>query len=247
MSSHFDERIIPDQTPRGILSVHLSRYHFAAPFCRSKRVLDLACGMGYGTHYLAECARSIIGVDISEEAIHFAKQKYSDSNLDFQVMDANHLSFEGGSFEVVCSFETIEHLKNVSDYLSQVARILNRKEGFYLVSSPYVKKTTHAPQNPFHFHEWSPEDFRVLLSRYFSSIRLFAQQRKQTFLHRIFQKADILKLHQRFFPHVLTHSFSRALATTPFAEMTLSDLKIVERENGFEEALSILAVCQKPR
>ena len=238
-SIDWDERIVPDETAKGIVSVHLKRYVFAKDFCESKTVLDIACGSGYGTHYLAPFVKKIIGVDRSSETIEYARKRYAHPNASFEVMDACNLSFADHCFDVVCSFETIEHVEQVETYLREVVRVL-KKDGLYLVSTPCVAKTTENPKNPFHFQEWSPSDFRKLLASYFESIQLFGQKRKESALHRILRKLDLWNLHAKIHAPRFTNTLSRATGTTAFAEMELSDFDIVE--DDFKRADYILGI-----
>lgn len=240
----FDERIIPDETEKGIIATHLKLYVFAGEFCRLRRVLDVACGSGYGTHYLAAIAREAIGVDRSREAIEYAVKRYVHPRATFAVMDACALTFQDQTFDVVCSFETIEHLEDVETYLAEVRRVL-KSDGLYLVSTPWVQRTTDSPENPFHHREWSPTDFKALLDKYFASVKLFSQRRKQTVLHRLLQKADVFHLRTKIGIPSLTRSVSYAVGTTPFMDMSLDDFDIVEGDlNG---ATRTIGVCARSR
>lgn len=240
----FHERIVPDETERGILAVHMKRYVFAEEACRNKEVLDVACGTGYGAFHLSSLAKSVIGVDCSEEAISYASRRYQGPNVSFSIMDACFLSFPKESFDTICSFETIEHLSDVETYLGEMIRVL-KKDGMYFVSTPCVMQTTQKPENPFHRHEWAPSDFEGLLRKYFRVIKLYGQRRKQTTLHRMLQKADIFKLRKKFHFPLLTKSLSGIVGTTPFAEMNLKDLEIVEGD--FNRADYIIGVCSDPK
>lgn len=242
--SNFQERIIPDETEKGIIAVHMKRYVFAEEACRNKDVLDVACGTGYGAFHLSGSAKSVIGVDCSEKAISYASRRYQRPNVSFCIMDACSLSFPDESFDAICSFETIEHLADVETYLGEMARVL-RPGGVYLVSTPCAARTTQKPENPFHYQEWSPADFEQLLGRYFQSVKLFGQKRRQTALHRILQKTDIFKLRKRFRFSLLTKSISSAVGTTPFVEMGLEDLEIVE--DDFKGADYIIGLCSDPK
>ncbi|MBI3999787.1 MAG: class I SAM-dependent methyltransferase [Candidatus Omnitrophica bacterium] len=222
----------------------MKRYVFVQGLCQDMRVLDVACGTGYGVHYLAGFAEQIIGIDQSWEAVSYAYEHYRRENTAFYVMNAGTLGFRDKSFDVVCSFETIEHLRNVEFYLGEVVRIL-KSNGVYLVSSPCVKETTLTPENPFHCQEWSVLDFETLLKRYFGSVRLFGQRRRQTTLHRLLQKADIFNLRKRIRLPQLTKSLSFAVGTPPFCEMGLNDLEIVE--NDFNRALWTIGICSAPK
>ena len=175
----YPERIVPDETEPGIVALHLKRYEFAAPWCRDREVLDAGCGVGYGSAFLAGHARRVVGVDRDEEAIAYARRRYARPNVEFRVGDLLDLDLADGSFDVVCSFETIEHLDDVEGFLGEVVRVL-RPEGVFLVSTPRVDETTASPENPFHRIELSPGDFEALLRRSFREVELYGQRRLQT-------------------------------------------------------------------
>lgn len=104
------ERMVPGKADKATELQHINRYNFAKELVKDMRVLDVACGEGYGSNMLAETAKEVIGVDISKEAIEQANEKYSKENLSFKVMDAEGLSFDDNYFDAIVSFETIEHL-----------------------------------------------------------------------------------------------------------------------------------------
>ena len=79
------ERIIPDETEPGIVALHLKRYEFARPYAEGKDVLDAGCGVGYGTAFLAETARRAVGVDISRDAIAYARRRYGAHNVRYEI------------------------------------------------------------------------------------------------------------------------------------------------------------------
>lgn len=237
------ERIIPDQTEQGIISIHLKRYLFASDFCRDKQVLDVACGTGYGAYELAQVSRNVAGIDVSNESIEYAKQRYHKENINFQTMDACHLTFSDQVFDTVCSFETIEHLSDAKAFLREITRVL-KADGIFLVSTPCVKNSTQRPENPFHIQEWSPQDFKILLSHYFESVELFGQRRKQSALHKWLQRADFLNLRENLLSS-LSKRVGVLTGTTPFADMSLDDLEITP--NNLKDALYTIAVCRLPR
>ena len=239
-SIDWDERIVPDKTAKGIDSVHLKRYGFAQDFCESKTVLDIARGSGHGTHYFAPFVKKIIGADRSSEAIEYARRRYAHPNISFEVMDACNMNFPDHTFDVVCSFETIEHVEQVETYLREVVRVL-KNGGIYLVSTPCVTKTTGNPKNPFHFQEWSPSDFRRLLSLYFDSIQLFGQKRKESIFHRVLRKLDPWNLHAKIHAPRFTNTLSRMTGTTGFSEMDLNDFDLLEED--FKGADYIIGLC----
>ncbi len=234
------ERIVPDETEPGIVAIHLKRYAFAEPWCRGREVLDVACGVGYGSARLAETAARVVGGDVSEEAIGYAERRYGGPNVEFRVLDAAALPFPAGSFDVVCSFETIEHLPDRDAYLDEVARVL-RPDGVFLVSTPRSDSTTERPDNPFHTVEYSSEDFERLLRGRFGSVELYGQRRLQTRRHRTMQRLDVAGLRRRL---GFLRRASVLVGTPPTAEATLDDL-VIER-GGIDRASELVAVCTEP-
>jgi ubiquinone/menaquinone biosynthesis C-methylase UbiE len=129
------------------------RYNWANNFCKNKSVLEVPCGMGWGTSLLKK-ADSIIGVDISEEAINEAKLKYGNSRLQFQVGSMEKLPFADNSFDIVLCLEGIEHVdENIGKkFIAEASRVLKPK-GTLLVSSPRHKTKEHSG-NPYHIIEY---------------------------------------------------------------------------------------------
>lgn len=172
------ERFIPAAAPEmEIRMEHFSRYLLARDLARGKDVLDVASGEGYGSNLLAETARQVWGVDISQEAVDHAAQCYPRNNLHFLRGDAVRLPLLDHSVDLVVSFETIEHLSRQQEMIEEIRRVL-RPGGKLLISSPDRENydaIQHDGQNPFHVHELSGEEFADLLQRNFRHVR-FARQ-----------------------------------------------------------------------
>lgn len=239
----FDERIIPDRTEKGILSVHLKRYDFARARCAGLEVLDIGCGAGYGSAYLAQKARQVKALDTDSEAIGYARAHYQLENLEFQVADAGRLPFGDMFFDRICSFEVIEHLDDPERCLAEAGRAL-KKNGIFFISTPWIRRPTQAPLNPHHKREWSHPDFKEFLEKYFSDVQIFWQVRKQTPAHRILQKLDFLGLRKRI-PLPAVKALARTTGTSAFSELSLADMEI-SREFS-DNPLSQIAVCTKPK
>jgi 2-polyprenyl-3-methyl-5-hydroxy-6-metoxy-1,4-benzoquinol methylase len=233
------ERIVPDETEPGIVAIHLKRYEFARPLCAGKEVLDAACGVGYGTAYLAKRARRAVGVDVDSDAIAYARKRYARPNVEFLRQDLAALDLPDASFDVVCSFETIEHLAQPEAFLAHAARVL-RGDGVFVVSTPRVDATTSSPENPFHAMELSRADFEALLGRFFGAVELYGQHRIQTRRHRLLQRADVLGLRRRL-PFV--RRASRVVAGTPAMDSVTADQIAISRD-GVEQASELVAVCR---
>ena len=129
------ERFTPECV-REIWYEHFHRYALAARWCDNARTLDAACGEGYGSALLARSAISVEAVDISEQAITHASQRYEQlGNLTFHVADCINLLFDDDEFDRVVSFETLEHLAEHDQLLAEFRRVL-KPGGFLILSSP---------------------------------------------------------------------------------------------------------------
>jgi len=128
------ERYVPAEQGR-IRLEHYHRYAVVLDAAKKKDVLDVACGEGYGSFLLAGVARSVVGVDISKEAVQHASATYKMPNLTFHLGNAAKLNFCDASFDIVISFETIEHLAEQAQMLAEIRRVL-RPEGVLVISSP---------------------------------------------------------------------------------------------------------------
>ena len=233
------ERIVPDETSPGIVALHLKRYEFAAPFCRGGEVLDAGCGVGYGSAFLGEVARRVVGVDRDESAIAYGRERYGRPNVEFRVGDVLRLDAGDAEFDAVCSFETIEHVDDAGAFVAETARVL-RPGGVLVVSTPRAPETTAAPENPFHRVELSRPDFEALLRRFFGEVELYGQRRLQTTRHRLMQRADVLGLRKRL---TFLRPASRLLGTAPMAEVSADGI-VIERD-ALEQATELVAVCRK--
>ncbi|SFN17178.1 class I SAM-dependent methyltransferase [Dokdonella immobilis] len=171
------ERFTPECV-REIWCEHWHRYAFAMPLCRGQRVLDAACGEGYGSDLIARVASEVVGVDISEAAVCHARKRYgSRENLQFAAGDASALTFDDGCFDVVVSFETLEHLDAQDRLVAGFARVL-REDGLLLISSPDKRTYSEVAgfRNEFHVRELYREELLELLGRHFPHVRLYAQK-----------------------------------------------------------------------
>ncbi len=172
------ERFTPECV-REIWYEHFHRYAFAAPVARGRRVLDAACGEGYGSALLAAKAESVLGVDISAAAVSHARARYAHmSNLRFECHDATALdTLPDASFDLIASFETLEHVEAQDRMLAGFRRLL-APGGVLLVSSPDKAQYSDAAghDNPFHVRELYRDEFEALLRAHFPAQRLFAQK-----------------------------------------------------------------------
>lgn len=179
------ERLIINQEVKGkyndVLEEHIYRYRLACNYVKGKNVLDAACGAGYGSKMLQQAgANTVVGLDISEESLLNATRDYSGENIQFTCGDVNHLDYQDASFDVVVSFETIEHIEDGSQWIRESARVL-KDEGIFLVSTPNRKISNpglyfcEKPINPYHHFEYSITEFIGELLKEYEIIELFGQ------------------------------------------------------------------------
>lgn len=147
-------------------AIHIARYSFAQPYCGGKRVLDVACGEGYGSRLLAEWGASdVVGVDISTEAVQSAQRHFGGGNVSFVQSEGETLleKFETESFDLIVSFETIEHVGDPVKFLTNVKRLL-KPDGVIAISCPndWWYFPTDQEKNPYHLRKYSFEEFKAL-------------------------------------------------------------------------------------
>ncbi len=176
------ERIHPDNTSwiyKGTINQHIKRYQFALSEGVGTKVLDIACGTGYGSNILAKSASQVIGIDISNEAIESAKKEFVSPKIIFQQGDASQIEFPDNTFDTIISFETIEHLPidKVESYLKELARVL-KSNGEIYISSPDIMGFSlgEISSNHFHVQEFTTKQFINLVSKHFKIEKIVAQE-----------------------------------------------------------------------
>lgn len=141
-----------------IYLMHVASYRFARDHCKGLQVLDLGCGSGYGAASLADIAASVVAVDISADAVAFAAERYRAGNLSFQVIDGSGpLPFADGQFDVVLSFQVIEHVHDTATYLREARRVLKPGGVMIIVTPDRTLRLLpfQKPWNRWHVREYS--------------------------------------------------------------------------------------------
>jgi ubiquinone biosynthesis O-methyltransferase len=189
-----EERVTPGKSSSDVMQEHLDRYHFAQKYTFKRRVLDVACGTGYGSQMLSKNAESVTGVDISQETIDYARANYPADNLYYFQCDALKLPFYDDSFDVVVSFETIEHISNYETFLRECRRVL-KPDGIFICSTPNALISSPLGEivNPYHVIEFSYDEFTNILHDHFSIITTHGQHDIDLLKNWIFDKYLTIK------------------------------------------------------
>ncbi len=169
------ERIVPEADncePLFALKMyqeHIARYLFASQKAAGKSVLDIGCGVGYGSQLIARSgALGVTAFDISKEAIGHAQQFYPHPNLQFDVASAEDFAFSK-QFDLIICFELIEHLHHQHQAIERIASALTF-DGLLFISTPQPRR---GARSAFHARELSHLDFSNLLSCYFPYVEWF--------------------------------------------------------------------------
>ena len=174
------ERFMPHQTDPLLALEHYHRYFLASRFAKNKRVLDAACGEGYGSAFLAKAASEVVGIDSDGATIANARSKYASiSNLTFEVGHCEDLPRDCRCFDIVLGLEVLEHLDEGDQvkFLKNAQRLLDQN-GLFIVSSPEKNEYAAASKskNQYHKHELTFAEFNALLRSCFDHVHLSAQR-----------------------------------------------------------------------
>ena len=161
------ERIVPDQMndqddfDKTTLRLHVERYDFAINNGKPGKVLDIACGAGYGAFQLVQndkyAQSNVTAVDIDQTAIDYANKRYSNPAIHFVCADA--LSYDDQQrYDTIISLETIEHIKDTKLFVNKLHALL-KKDGVLIISAPVTPSTDG---NPHHLTDFSVSGFKRL-------------------------------------------------------------------------------------
>ncbi len=174
------ERIIPGSNAwEEGYATHAERYRHFLHQLKGLEILDAACGVGYGTHIIAESgAAKVTGLDVSDEALETARATFAHPHITFMKGDCTALPFQDNSFDAVTSFETIEHLKSPAEFVTEVSRVL-KPGGKLFLSCPNSLTNSLSKirplDNPWHFSEMTFEELTGILDPNFTIDGIFHQ------------------------------------------------------------------------
>ena len=242
-------------------------YEYITQFTQTQRVLDVGCGEGYGAHLLAQHAKEVVAIDKHKKAIQQAQRRYDLPNLNFHIQDISEISeYPLSSFDVVCCFHVIEHLKAPVQFLAEVEKRLLNPSGVLLISTPNrhspVRQSTGL-QWPYHEREYTADEFRKLLSTCFKDVKLYTlqgnskvdqfQKIRAQHIQQIF-RWDILKMRHWLPKRLLQLGFNvggkllKSFISTIHADLmhgiTVSDFHVTEKQ--LHKGIDLIGICRNP-
>ena len=233
------ERTLPDVPAENYwYRRHLAVYEWIGARVIGRRVLDMACGEGYGSEVLARGAASVVGVDANPEAFEHARLRYTRQNLTFERGMVENFG-EPGAFDAVVFLQTIEHVQDPVAVLRHFRSLL-APGGVAYVSTPNL--LTLAPvgaaksDNPWHIKEYRAAEFQQLCREVFSPVRMLG----------LFH-ARKLRLHELALAYGWDTVHARLRITKPFYDRftpSIASSDFALRDTGLDGALDFLAVCE---
>jgi 2-polyprenyl-3-methyl-5-hydroxy-6-metoxy-1,4-benzoquinol methylase len=217
---------------------HLAVYEWIGARVLGQRVLDMACGEGYGSAVLARGAASVVGVDANPEAFEHARLRYRSDNLRFErgVVETHG---EAGSFDAVVFLQTIEHVQDPVAVLTHLRELLAPGGAVY-VSTPNL--LTIAPEgaqkssNPWHIKEYRAHEFDALCRTVFGQVQLLAlHHARRLRAHDLALRAGWDAVHARL--GITGRFYDRFTPAIEAGDFALHPY-------GLERALDFLAVCR---
>ena len=182
-------------------TAHFARYMFAKSFVAGKNLCDIACGVGYGTYLLAQSAASAVGIDISDEAIDWARINFCADNTSFHCADGSEAWPVDETFDVITCFETLEHVPAPNAFIKQLVMHL-APGGKLFLSVPNGPRDEKRANNPHHLHHFNEITLKELVGKYFAEAQFYSQAYKKNWKHyaaKCLRKCRLTKK-QRYFP-----------------------------------------------
>ncbi len=234
------ERTLPDVPEENYwFRRHLVVYEWIAAQVAGLRVIDMACGEGYGAEVLARSAASVVGVDANPEAHEHARLRYVRANLRFERDLVDSFSEPA---DAVVFLQTIEHVQEPVAVLEHFRSLL-AAGGVAFISTPNV--LTLAPKgasrsgNPWHVHEYRAAEFAQLCRSCFAAVELYGLfHARKLRAHELALRLGWDRVHPRLgLTGPFYGRFTPAIAASDFALRA-------EGEADLDRALDLIAVCR---
>jgi SAM-dependent methyltransferase len=233
------ERTLPDVPEENYwFRRHLVVYRWIAERCVGRSVVDMACGEGYGAAVLAERAADVVGVDANPAAHEHARLRYRETNLRFELSLIEEFD-EGAPWDALVFLQTVEHVQEPQALLERFAKLV-AADGTIYVSTP--NRLTLAPPgaeksgNPWHVREYTPDEYRALLTPVFSQVELLGLfHARKLRAHELALRAGWDKVHAAL--HLTRPFYDRFVPA-------IDERDFVLREGELDGALDLVAICR---
>lgn len=203
------------------------RYKYACNLSDGKKVLDIACGTGYGSHMLSTQgnAFNVTGVDISQEAINIANSSFKAQSVHFLTASAYKIPLDDESKDFLVSFETLEHLEKPLAFLEELRRI-STSNSLLLISTPKNETSSrHQPANPYHICEYNYVEFYDMLKsvfpnrniKFLSQITEFHDDSRLEMIDKNSFGKRLRRLTRSLLPNTLKSYIKKKLGIQPFS------------------------------
>ncbi len=221
---------------------HVFAYEYALQHIhKNAHVLEVGFGEGYGTAMIATRASRTTAIDVSEENVAYASQKYASETCSFQWYDGHRFPFEDHRFDVVIAFQVIEHIEKDQYFLAEAYRVLN-KGGLLMLTTPnriYRVPPGKSVWNKYHVREYDPADFERMLRSVFEQVRVLGirgdEEAQQIEIVRVKRRPSLRKM----IPEGIRKYFHGDVMTRYSIE------KFFIIQDQVEESLDLVGICRK--
>lgn len=232
---------------RNNLLEHLARYDLL-PVDKTLTILDIGCGAGHGSERLSKKYKKVYGVDISEDAIKYAKENWSQSNIEFKVGSALEIPFTDNYFDVVAAFEVFEHLDDWRKFLEEIKRVL-KPGGMVYISTPnkdLYSPGTKKPINPHHVFEMTIPEFKSALKEFFILENFYGQRTPVYNDHFIWKIVNpILFTFKKIIPYKVNNTFKLKVINWIKPNLDENDIVISDKEDWVKRSRFVIGLCKK--
>lgn len=233
---------------------HVHRYLVALNYVKpNDNLLDLACGNGFGSKLLSEkTTGNVIGGDISEKTIAYCRSTFKNvRNLTFELIDGTNMPFADEHFNLIVSFETIEHTTQYMKMLSEFNRTVVTN-GYVIISTPNIVVNSPGGKvlNPYHTQEFNYEQLRAVLEAFFKEVKIYGQQytryKEATLRNKTGQLLEKLLYLRgvRKLPLPLQNSIMKTIVGKPMYPMP-EDYTMTDNTHDLLKCKTFFAVCRK--
>lgn len=233
---------------------HIHRYREAIKgIPKDAKVLDLACGNGYGAFLISEyTSDNVIGGDLDKTVIEGCKNQFQRKNLIYKVMDATNIPYKEQFFDCVVSFETIEHTKEYESVLLEFYRVL-KPGGKLFLSTPNIK--INSPEgiirNKYHTQEFNYSELKKIIKRLnFKTIDFYGQKFIRFDESSVINKAakvtekTLYLKGIRKLPISFRNRITQILIKKPHYP-TIEDYRLTDIDEEIETCKTFFVICEK--